>query len=276
MTFLHRRRCPVSIGAIGLLRGLAWFALFAHPLPAEQKSETLWSTAVQTGLADTFQLTLGGTFGNGPAWQNRVITGLTNAFRGGDSISVYSWDTFDLRNESHNWQAGIGYKTPVLKTRRHFLSLGSGLQRWFFPSVKTGTNDWLVPGTLLYQAAVSRFSLITTGDSWTLLHSPLPTGSLLHTQMWLQYSLIARERFRLAIRHGPAHTYSWNFYGTNGNRVFRYQTMLAVVFGNNTIEGGWRKQWGLQPGIPNNGYWQFALTRTFNQALHTKLAAGGQ
>jgi hypothetical protein len=31
------------------------------------------SVTLQTGFVSTFQLTLGGTFGDGPAWQNRVM-----------------------------------------------------------------------------------------------------------------------------------------------------------------------------------------------------------
>jgi len=248
---------------------LLW-AFVGAPLLAQSAPPTVWTSAVQTGLADTFQLTLGGTFGNGPAWQNRVTTGLANAFCAGDSISVYAWDTFDTRRSSNDWQAGIGYKLPVLKRRNHFLSLGSGLQHWRFPSVKTGTNDWLVPGNLLYQSRVYKFPITVTSDSWTLVKSPLPLGSLLHTQAWLQYNLVKREHLQVAFKNGPAHTYSWNFWGANGNRIIRYQTMLAIVYKNTSLEGGYRKQWGLEPGIHENKYWQFALTRTFNRPLGEK------
>ena len=147
----------------------------------------------------------------------------------------------------------------LLKKRGHVLSLGSGLQRWLFPSVKTGSNDWLLPGNLLYQGKMRRFGLMVSSDSWSLLSSSLPTGSLVHTQVWQQFTLRKRERLDISFRHGPAHTYSWNFYGTHGNRVLRYQTMLAITLGNTSIEGGIRRQWGLQKGIPDNTYWQFSL-----------------
>ena len=236
----------------------------AAPLAAEEEPAPQWTTSVQTGFADTFQLTLGGTFGGGPAWQNKVTTGAANLFLPSDSLSVYGWDTFDTPGHVNNWQAGVGYKLAVLKGRGQTLSLGSGLQYWQFPSVKTGTIDWLVPGNLIYQARLSKkFSFVATSDSWTLLHSRLPLGSLLHTQTWLQYRLYKGERMQISLKHGPAHTYSWNFYGTNGNRVFRYQAMLAITFKGASIEGGYRKQWGLQTGIRDNEYWQFALIRSF-------------
>lgn len=224
-----------------------------------------WTASVQTGVADTFQLTLGGMFGNGPAWQNRLTVGLVNAFHAGDTISLYGWDTFDTRSRSHNWQAGMAYKRPVWKRHYHMVSAGSGVQHWQFSSVKSGTNDWLIPGNLTYQTRIHGMSFLTTADSWTLLKSPLTRGSLLHTQSWLQTDLFKRESFGVAFRHGPAHTYSWNFYGTNGNRVFRYQTMLTIAVKRFLLEGGYRKQWGLQNGIQDNRFWQVGLTRTYTQ-----------
>jgi hypothetical protein len=238
-------------------------AFVSTPVAAQEAARILWTTSVQTGFSDTFQLTLGVTFGDGPAWQNRVTTGLSNAFRTGDSIFIYGWNTLDTPSHSNNWQAGLGYKMRVLKKRNHSLNVGSGLQHWYFPTVKTGTNDWLIPGSLVYETKIRHVPLTVTNDSWTLLASPLPTGSLLHVQAWLQHNVFKRERVQVAFKHGPAYTYSWNFYGVNGNRVLRYQTMLAIAREGTSIEGGYRKQWGLQPGIPNNTYWQFALTRAF-------------
>jgi hypothetical protein len=233
-----------------------------------QNEPRMWTTTVQTGMTDTFQLFNGGTFGNGPNWQNRVTTGIGNLVAKGDALSVYGWDTLDVRTNRYNWQAGLGYKRPVWKRGGRTITLGSGVQRWLFPSVKCGTNDWLIPGNLAYQDAFSkRTTLLMTSDSLTLLKSTLPTGTLLHSQAWLQTKLIKRESVEVTFRHGPAHTYSWNFYGANGNRVFRYQTMLAISHGPYTLEGGYRKQWALQPGIPQNGYWQFTISRTMSSRL---------
>lgn len=204
-------------------------------------------------------------FGAGPAWQNKFTTGLTNVLRTGDSVFLYGSDTLDTPTQSNDWQAGIGYKAPVLRKRNHFLSVGSGLQHWRFPSVKTGTNDWLIPGNFLYQTKVFAVPVAVQCDSWTLLKSPLPTGSLLHTQVWLSHPILKRDQVNILFKHGPAHTYSWNFYGTQGHRVFRYQTMVAIEFKDAVVEGGYRKQVGLQDGIQNNNYWQFAVTKTFTR-----------
>jgi hypothetical protein len=255
MGCLHRHQA-IAIWVFGLV-----------PLAAQPVRTVEWAGSIQSGLADTFQLTLGGTFGNGPAWQNRVSTGFNNLARKGDSFSVYGWDMFDTRNRSHNWQAGIGYRLPVLKKGRHLVVLGSGLQHWLFPGVKTGTNDWLIPGNLAYQYQQGRFSFTLTGDSWTLLKSPLPLGSVLHTQSWFQFRLLNRDGCRIAFKQGPAHTYSWDFWNARGNRVLRYQTMLTITVHKLSIEGGYRKQWGLQPGIQDNRYWQFGVSRTFTYAL---------
>jgi hypothetical protein len=216
-------------------------------------------------MADTFQLTLGGMFGEGPAWQSKVTTGVANLWTAGDSLSAYGWNSFDTRSHINSYQYGVGYKRPVWRQGARSLTLGSGFQRWLFPTVKTGAKDLLIPGNLIYTDKVGKVGLLVTSDSWTLVKSTLPTGSLLHTQVWARHTLLKRNGYTVELRHGPAHTYSWNFYGTQGNRVFRYQSMLLVTKGAYTLDGGFRKQAGLQDGIQNNNYWQFSLTRTFTR-----------
>lgn len=232
---------------------------------ASSRPPVRWVTTLQTGFADTFQLTLGGTFGNGPAWQNRVATGLANLLRPGDLLSVHGWNTTDAPTGENNTIAGIAYRTPVWRKGSHNLALGSGLQYWNFPSVLTGTTDWLIPGNLIYTTRAVRVPLTVTSDSWTLLASRLPKGSLVHTQTWIDHPLVNTDPIRLTFRHGPAHTYSWNFYGTHGHRVIRYQTALVLAWKGNQVEAGWRKQWGLQSRIPDNAFWHFSLSRTFSR-----------
>lgn len=223
-----------------------------------------WTTLYQTGLADTFQLTLGGTFGRGPAWQSRVETGLANLWKPGDALYLYGAESLDLDVLRSNWQTGVEYRRPLWKRGRHQLTGSAGVQHWRFALVKSGTSDWLSHESLTYRCGAGRNALLATSDAWNLYSSPLPNGSLLHTQVWVERVLRKRESLTIAFRHGPAHTYSWGFYGTNGNRVFRYQTMLVLTIrGATRIEGGYRKQFGLQDGIRNNGFWQFCLTRSF-------------
>jgi predicted secreted protein len=216
---------------------------------------------MQSGLAETFQLALGGKFGAGPAWQNRLETGLSNLLVAGDSLAVLAGDSTDLRSLQDNWQAGAGYRRPVWTRGRQQLALGAGFQHWKFRGVKQGTNDWLTQENLVWRYA-GRIPVMVTSDSWTLLKSPLPTGTLLHTQAWMEHRVTRSEHPRILFRHGPAHTYSWGFYGTHGHRIMRYQTMVALAWGQTRIEGGYRKQWGLQAGIPDNTYWQFGITRS--------------
>lgn len=232
---------------------------------ASNRPPVRWVTTLQTGLADTFQLTLGGVFGDGPAWQNRVTTGLANLFRPGDLLYLHGWNTTDGPSGENNTVAGLTYRAPVWRKGSQSLALGSGLQYWNFPSVLTGTTDWLIPGNLIYTARAWRFPLTVTSDSWTLLASRLPKGSLVYSQAWIDHPLVNTDPVRITFRHGPAHTYSWNFYDTHGHRVVRYQTAVVVAWKDSQLEAGWRQQWGLQHRIPDNRFWHVSFSRTFSR-----------
>jgi len=170
-------------------------------------------------------------FGEGPAWQNRITLGVANALRSGDLAYIYGWDTMDTRSAANDWQAGLGYRLPILRRGRQALAFTGGFQHWRFPSVKTGTNDWLTYEQLAYNTKVApRFPFLVTSESWTLLKSPLPTGTLLHTQAWLQYDILKHDKLTIAFRNGPAHTYSWNFYGTRGNVGTISRAVLQIGF----------------------------------------------
>ncbi|HBY61738.1 MAG TPA: hypothetical protein DEH78_18095 [Solibacterales bacterium] len=223
-----------------------------------------WVTTIQTGLAETFQLTLGGLFGPGPAWQNKLETGLANVWQGGDYLFVLASDSKDLRNGHDNWLAGIGYRRPVWSRGRQHLSFTGGFQHWKFRGVKNGTNDWLSHENLTYKFAW-KLPVTVTSDSWSLFQSPLAKGSLLHTQAWLEHRIARTESPRIVLRHGPAQTYAWGLYGTHGNRVMRYQSMVILAWKGTRLEGGLRKQWGMQPNIPDNTYWHFGVTRTVSK-----------
>lgn len=257
-----------------LLRPVLWILAGFPAAPAQQISEHTiassrpplrWVATAQTGFADTFQLTLGGTFGDGPAWQNRVTVGVANLFRPGDLLSLHGWNTTDSPTRENNTVAGISYRAPVWRRGPQSLALGSGLQYWNFPSVLTGTTDWLIPGNLVYSARAWRLPVTVTADSWTLLASRLPRGSLLHTQAWIDHPLVRTDPVRVTFRHGPAHTYSWDFYATRGHRVLRYQTAVVLAWRNTQLEAGWRQQWGLQRRIPDNRYWHVGVTRSFSR-----------
>lgn len=240
--------------------------LSAADAPADSQAggpgmDRTWTASLQAGFANTFQLTLGGNFGDGFDFQNRATASLNNAFREGDSLAIFGWSTTDLPSRTPNWQAGITYKARVLRKARRTLVVGGGIQRWLLPSVKTGAQDWLAAGTLTYTTSVGRVPIVVTQDSWSLLRSTLPTGSALYTQIYSQHTLLRREGFRLLLRQGPAHTYSRGFYGAQGNRVLRYSGGVVLAWKNTTLEAGCRQQFGLQDGIRNNRFWTLLLTR---------------
>jgi len=227
-----------------------------------------WGVSLQGGYADTFQLMLGGTFGEGPDFQNRLTAGGVNLLREGDSLSFYGASSTDLRSATPNWQAGFSYKERLWRKGRHSISAGGGLQRWLFPLVKTGSNDWLATGTLNYTTRASHVPISVTSDSFSLLSSTLPRGSLLYTQIQAQHSLLKRGRYQLSVRHGPMHTYAWGFWGAEGNRIVRYGATLALAWNQNTtVEVGCRQQFGLQDKIPYNRFWTVLVSRQMTGRL---------
>jgi len=233
-----------------------------HGSPASGLRRTV-SFNLQSGFADTFQLTLGGTFGDGPAWQNRVTVTAGEVFRKGDSISLSGWNTHDMPSRVNSWTAGMSYRTRAIAKPRHLLYLSAGVQRWRFPTILCGAQDWLGAWQLQYQTKVKRLPLMLAQDSWTIFHSPLKKGTLLHTQLYTEHPLVERNSWKLALRHGPQHTYSWDFYGTNGHRVARYAGFLLLSWRKTTFEAGYRQQLSLQPCVKDNRYWSVLMSRTF-------------
>jgi hypothetical protein len=219
------------------------------------------------GFTNNFQMTLGGAYGEGPDFQDKLTASLNNAFRNGDSLSVFGWSTTDMPTGTADWQAGLGYKTQLLRYRRHTLTVGGGMQRWVLPNVKTGAKDWLLSGNLVYGTSVKKIPIFVTEDSWSLTKSTLPKGSAIYTQVYTQHSLLKRPQFQLLLREGPGHSYSWGFYGTHGNRDLRYGGSLVALWKGATIEAGWRHQFGLQDKVHPNQYWSFLVTRQFTKSL---------
>jgi hypothetical protein len=226
-----------------------------------------WTVSLTGGFASTFQMTLGGTYGAGPDFQNKLTAGLNNVFQDGDNLSIFGWSTTDLRSAAPNWQSGVLYKMPLLHRRRQLLTLTSGAQRWVLPIVKTGAKDWLLSNNLTYTTAVKRIPIVVSEDVWSLLKSTLLTGSEVYTQIYTQHVLLRREGFQLSLRQGPSHTYSWGFYGAEGNRVVRYGGSLVATWKGTTLEAGYRQQFALQDRIPNNRCWSFLLTRQITKSF---------
>ncbi|MBL8294004.1 MAG: hypothetical protein JNN08_19325 [Bryobacterales bacterium] len=238
-------------------------ATFAADQWRSKESRVRWNATVQTGLAERFQLTLGGLFGGGPAWQSRLEVGADNVWTRGDTLSFYGAESLDRVTTRSDWQSGVAYRRPIWRGRNQLVSGSGGFQHWRFANVKTGTRDWLTYENLTYRAKVKSMGFGVTADSWSLLSSPLPRGSLLHTQAWAEHTLIDHEPFFVTVRHGPAHTYSWGFFDAHGHRVVRYQAIVGITYRGTHLDVGFRKQLGLQSCVPDNFYWHFSLSRTF-------------
>ena len=222
-----------------------------------------WTVTLQSGFADTFQLTLGGVFGAGPAWQNRVTLTRARVFRDGDAITITGFNTHDAPSHNNDWTAGVAYRARLIQRPKHILYASGGIERWRFPGVLCGSQDWNLAYNATYATRIKRIPVTVQSNAWTILHSNLPKGSLVHTLAWIDHSLHEGHGFKLVLRHGPQHTYSWNFYGTNGHRVVRYASALVLSRGRHTVEFGYRQQYGLQKRIPDNRFWHLMLSRTF-------------
>lgn len=237
-------------------------ALTALPgLP--QSAAPTFSGSYQSGLAETFQLTLGGTFGRGPAWQNRLTLGVNNVFAKGDAVQVYGQTTLDTPTAHLDWQTGIQYRRPLLNRKRMRLTGTLGYQHWFFPHVLCGTDDHLMYANVLTATRIAKIPVTLNVDSWRLLSSPERLGTVLNPQLWTTHVLWHHEPYRLTLKPTVATTYSWHFWNRDGHRVFRYGAALGFESTHYSIEASVRRQVALLPNIPENTFYLFALTRSF-------------
>lgn len=253
----------VTVALLGLVLAGAAHAETAATAGATATPRN-WTVSLQGGFTNTFQLVLGGYFGDGPDWQNRATVSLNNAFRKGDSLSVFGWATTDLPTATPNYQFGMLYKAVLLKRGRHTLTNTSGLQRWVLPMVRTGALDWHYTNNITYSATGRGHTFAASADSWHMFKSTLPLGNAVYAQLSGTHPLWKKSGYSLALKHGPAYTYSWGLYGANGNRVFRYSGGLVFNAKGTTVEGGVRQQWGLQDGIKEMRYWSILVSRTFS------------
>ena len=233
------------------------------------KPDPSWSVTLTGGYTNTFQLILGSKFGKGPDFQNKMVASVANSILKGDSLSAFGWSTTDIPSATPNWQAGLLYKLPLLQRENHTLSLTASGQRWILPMVGPGTKDWFVIENLTYGTSVKHMPVFVSEDGYTLVKSNLPEGSALYSQVYTQQPLFKHHGLRLALREGPAYTYSWGLYGCSGNRVFRYSAALITSWKGTALETSYRKQFGLQDKIPNKSFWSVLLSRQFNGPFHS-------
>lgn len=229
---------------------------------AAQESGERWhpSLTLQTGLSSTFQLTLGGAYGLGPAWQNRATLEFDNVVRSGDTAMLTYWTTMDTRSLQRNWLAGVSYRFKGVSRPGHTWSTSVGYQRWMFPSVLCGANDHLLAINSVYRTRV-KLPVSVTVDNWTALRTPLGRGNLTHVQGAVTHTLWKGRGMRLVGKHGPSTTYSWKFYARPGWRVLRYGGGLVLESRNWSLEAMAREQAGIAPRVPDVTYWSVLLSR---------------
>lgn len=238
------------------------FALLLPALVFAQGENPRWRPAVtlQSGISSTFQLTLGGTFGDGPAWFNRATFDFPDVLKKGDALSLQGWLTRDLPSTRQDWTLGVAYRPRVWTHGKHAVASSFGWQRWVFPSVLSGANDHLVATNVTYRFKW-KLPIQVSADDWVLVTSPLRRGNVTYIQASTQHTLWRAGSRRLILKHGPATTYSYNFYNRPGWRVLRYTGTLAFETRGWTVEGSLRQQDAIAPRVPNNRYWCFQLTR---------------
>ncbi|MFB3776559.1 MAG: hypothetical protein ACE141_03080 [Bryobacteraceae bacterium] len=218
------------------------------------------TVTLQTGFAPTFQLNLGGTFGDGPAWQNRAIVDFVNVAAKGDAVTLNGWMTIDTPSRRRDWIAGAGYRAPAWQMGRGSLTVTAGWQRWLFPSVLCGVRDHLVALNGVYRTRW-KLPITVTADHWVILKSPLRKGNLTLVQVNVAHQLHEGRGYKLVLRHGPSTSYSHEFWDRPGWRVFRYGASVALEAKRYTLEAGVRQQAGIAPRVPDNTYWTVLLTR---------------
>jgi hypothetical protein len=246
----------------GFVIGLSFFGCIATMAGQQTIGWERFRPAVtlQTGFAPTFQLNLGGTFGEGPAWQNRAIVDFSNVAAKGDAITVNGWMTIDTPSHRRDWIAGIGYRMPAWGVGRGALAVTTGWQRWLFPSVACGVRDHLFVLNGVYRTQW-KVPITVTVDNWLILSSPLKKGNLTLVQANVAHQLFEGHGMRLVLRHGPSTSYSYEFWDRPGWRLFRYGGSLTLEAKGYTLEGALRQQAGIAPNVPNNAYWTVLLSR---------------
>lgn len=257
------KRVSLVFGAI-CLPALA-LAQDSAPGASETGLVRTYTVGMSAGFTSTFQPPLGPTFGAGPAVEDVLSFAVNNVFRKDDSVSTFGWNTTDTPSVTPDWMAGLRYKTPLIHKKNQSVTLMGGLERWILRDVASGSNDWIFHGNLTYGTKIKTIPFFVTTDSYSLLSSTLPKGSGVYTRTFTQHKLLKHENIELLVRQGPEYTYSWNFYGVSGNCVMRYNGSLVAVWKGNEVEASYRRQFGLQDGIPTDNYWSFTISRHFTR-----------
>ena len=263
----------------GLLFGLLSWSLRAEdgslsPTRSGQKQEArTWSMTVDARLAPAFQLTLGGYFDPGPSVQTRWTSCLSHLFRAGDKLTVSALQAVSAPRGYVNWHAGVYYQHRLGRTGAWSWDATAGLERWRFPSVLRGTQDWAAVWTLTSRRDWRGVTWTATADGRNNFVSNMPRGTLLVTTLTASHTLWRAEKGLLTVHHGPMYSHSWGMYGTHGPRVFRYSGTLAWSTPQWSAEVGYRPQAALSSGVPHYHYWSFGISYRLSRRLQRSAAS---
>ncbi len=231
------------------------------------RPEIIWSTTLDARLAPAFQLSLGGFFDPGPSVQTRWSHAVSNLFREHDKLTVAGFQAVSVPTGHLNWHAGIFYQRRLAQTGPWIWDLAGGVERWRFPSALQGTQDWAAAWTLSTRKPGRHVTWTAMVDGRNNFISNVPRGTLVVTAVTATHVLWRGEKTLLALQHGPIYAHSWNLYGRQGPRVFRYSGAVSWSTPKWSIEAGIRPQAGLSPGVPHYCYWSFGVSYHYSQRI---------
>ena len=242
--------------------GRAWAEEAAASAAGPAEAAPRFSGSLQVGVASAFQLSLGGWYGDAPTPQNRATFNVDRVLNRADTLSVSGFSSHHLGVGHVNTELAVNYRTPVGKALGGSFTWMGGFRRWNFPSVLTGTTDYVLESAVHYTRQ-GKVPFRLTANPMVLTHSTLGRGALLLFQGQTEQKLLRRRPLTVALRHGPVFIHSVDTYHRGGPRVLRYSASVVVSHGAYTWEACLRPQLGLQDSVKNYRFWSVSLTRYF-------------
>lgn|GEM_PF-1608171 len=233
--------------------------------PVRSRKPVQTTIKLNTGVNETFQLTLGGLFTDGVNQQSGATVDFKNLISNDSTLRVAGLLHLDTADLNKDWIGSVNYLQPILKWETGSLQTNVGFHVWHFPSVLQGKTDTVVDsGLILTQTRV--IPLVVDANVKTLSSAEVRRG--VGGQIYYFRAISPRALYRKGSRsftllHGPSYTYSNRFYGTRGHRVFRYEIGAAYQAGPWGVDTVFRPQWALQKGIRENRFWGVNVSYTF-------------
>lgn len=230
------------------------------PSPLNGALERVWTTSFDARVTPQFQLYLGGLYDPSPSAQARWTNAVSNLFRRNDRLSLTAFQATSATAGHTNWWAGLNYQFRAGRTKGWTWDATTGVERWRFPSVLKGTQDWAASWNLAARRPVRRMTWTAMVDGRTTFASNVPLGSIAAFSFTTLQPLWKGEKNSVTLQHGPMYIQSWGLFGFNGPRAFRYTATVAFNTPSWSVDAGIRPQMGLAPRVPDHCYWSFGMT----------------